>query len=143
MSWVHEQLGAGAILYPGSGLKDHARAAVQMLSPNPRNRTVHAHLGWRTIGGQSIYLHAGGAIDSNGSLADIEVEVDRALAKRPLPELPTGDGLKHAVLASLQFLDVAPREVTFTLLAAAYRAALQRRDFSISHRTDCALERAS
>ena len=84
MSWVHEQLGAGAILYPGSGLKDHARAAVQMLA-RTREIVPCTRIGPRTIGGQSIYLHAGGAIDSNGSLADIEVEVDRALASYLLP----------------------------------------------------------
>jgi Domain of unknown function (DUF3854) len=32
MGWATEHLGAGAIVYPGFGLKDHARAAVQVLS---------------------------------------------------------------------------------------------------------------
>jgi hypothetical protein len=32
MGWPCEHLGAGAIVYPGLSLKDHARAAIQMLS---------------------------------------------------------------------------------------------------------------
>ena len=32
MGWVAEHLGAGAIVQPGFGIKDHARAAIQTLS---------------------------------------------------------------------------------------------------------------
>ena len=46
MTWPMEHLGAGAALWPGFGIKDHARAAIQFLSGDPPERKVYAHLGW-------------------------------------------------------------------------------------------------
>jgi hypothetical protein len=62
MGWATEHLGAGAILYPGFGAKDHARAAVQMISGCVPVERVYEHTGWREVGGKWVYLHAGGAI---------------------------------------------------------------------------------
>jgi DNA polymerase I-like protein with 3'-5' exonuclease and polymerase domains len=62
MGWAVEHLGAGAVVYAGFGLKDHARAAVQLLSGDVPRHHEYAHLGWREIGGAWYYLHAGGAI---------------------------------------------------------------------------------
>ena len=50
MSWVTAHLGAMAIVMPGMTLKDHARAAIQLLSPQVEHRRVYTHLGWRQIG---------------------------------------------------------------------------------------------
>jgi hypothetical protein len=50
MNWPTQHLGASAILAPGLGLKDHARAAIQMLSGEVPRRHVYAHVGWRRIG---------------------------------------------------------------------------------------------
>jgi hypothetical protein len=52
MGWPPEHLGAAAIVYPGFGTKDHARAAVQMVSGDIAVRQTFAHTGWREIGGQ-------------------------------------------------------------------------------------------
>jgi hypothetical protein len=60
MGWPPEHLGAAAIVYPGFGTKDHARAAIQMLSGDVPLRHRYAHIGWREIGGRWMYLHAGG-----------------------------------------------------------------------------------
>ena len=62
MGWVTEHLGAGAIVQPGFGVKDHARAAIQTLSVEIPARRVYAHTGWRKIGGEWLYLHAHGAV---------------------------------------------------------------------------------
>lgn len=55
MSWATEQLGARAIIYPGIGLKDHARAAVQLLSGDVPERHVFTHSGWRQEAGEWVY----------------------------------------------------------------------------------------
>jgi hypothetical protein len=65
MGWSTEHLGAEAIIYAGFGLKDHARAAIQMLSGDIQTRHIYAHTGWRKIGEEEwVYLHAGGPIGS-------------------------------------------------------------------------------
>ena len=62
MGWPAEHIGAGAILAPGFGMKDQARAAIQMLSGEVLRRYVYAQpAGERSAGGWG-YLHAGGPI---------------------------------------------------------------------------------
>ena len=62
MNWPMEHIGAGAALYPGFSVKDHARAAIQFMSGEPPERTVYTHLGWRRINETYYYLHAGGPL---------------------------------------------------------------------------------
>jgi hypothetical protein len=45
MNWPAAHLGARAILYPGQGVREHARTAIQTLSEAEEQR-VRAHLGW-------------------------------------------------------------------------------------------------
>ena len=55
-SWVTEHLGARAIVYPGLGLRDHARAAMQVLSGV-------ASLGQaEMLGGVAWWAHIGGFV---------------------------------------------------------------------------------
>src|SRR5262249_33766597 len=91
MNWPTEHLGAAAILAPGMGLKDHTRAAIQMLSGDVPERQVYTHTGWRKIGDAWAYLHAGGAIGTDGPLPGVEVALSGPLAGYVLPHPPTGD----------------------------------------------------
>ena len=59
MNWPTEHLGAAAIVWPGFGLRDHGRAAVQTLSGEIATRHVFAHAGWRTINSAPCYLACG------------------------------------------------------------------------------------
>jgi hypothetical protein len=126
MGWPPEHLGAAAIVYPGFGTKDHARAAIQMLSGDVPLRHRYAHIGWREIGGRWMYLHAGGGpIGPNGPLSGIEVSLGEGrLGDYSLPTPPSGDDLARAIHASLRFLELAPPTITVPLLAAVYRAPL-------------------
>ncbi len=131
MGWSVEQLGAGAIVYPGFGLKDHARAAVQLLSGAIPERSVYSHTGWRKVDDGWVFLHAGGAIGPIGTVPEILVDPPSALARFTLPTPLTGDPLREAIRASLALLDVAPYQVTATCLAAIYRAVLGDIDFTL------------
>lgn len=130
MAWPVEHLGASAIVYPGLGAKDHARAAIQLLSDQIEERHVFAHLGWRTVGGQRAYLHAGGAIGPHGPLPGVEVRLGDPLVRFVLPDPPDGEALVAAIRASLRVLAVAPRRITAPVQGAVYRAVLGRADFS-------------
>src|SRR5215216_2364137 len=102
MGWASEHLGAEAIVYPGFGIKDHARAAVQMLSGEVPARHVYSHTGWREVGSYWLYLHAGGAIGQDGQVKDVHVELTGSLEGRTLPEPPKGEELIEAIHASLK-----------------------------------------
>jgi hypothetical protein len=131
MVWATQHLGAGAVTYPGFGIKDHARAAIQLLSGTPLERTVFTHTGWRTVEGTDVYLHAGGAVGPDGPVPGIEVRLESPLDRFCLPAPPIGDALTEAVRASLRLLNVAEDTITFPLVGAIYRAPLGESDLSV------------
>lgn len=131
MGWATEHLGARAIVMPGMGLRDHARAAVQVLSEGINERHVYAHSGWRQLESGWAYLHAGGAVGETGPVPGVEVALPDALAPMVLADPPTGDDLAAAVRASLAILDTGPEPVTIPLLAAVYRSVLGPCDFAL------------
>jgi hypothetical protein len=104
MGWATEHLGANAVVFPGFGIKDHARAAVQVLSGDVPAERVYAHTGWRQIDGEWAYLHAGGAIGRDGRVSGVRTELTGVLAERGLPDPPEGKQLVEAVRASLHLL---------------------------------------
>jgi hypothetical protein len=129
MTWVIPRLGAHAIVFPGMTLKDHARTAIQLLSSHIDHRRVYTHLGWRKIGEDWCYLHAGGAIGPKGAISDVSVRPGEALALYYLPSPPEGETACAAIQASLRVLEVAPDAVTIPGYAAIWRAVLGNVDF--------------
>lgn len=130
LAWVATALGAEAIVMPGQALKDHTRAAVQLLSGPVETRTIYAHTGWRCLEGQWCYVHGGGAIGPEGATAAVEVAQTEPLARYQLT-LPEDDAARHvACVASLTVLETGPEVVTFPLYAALWRACLGSSDFS-------------
>ncbi|MDQ3184029.1 MAG: hypothetical protein M3Q62_10940, partial [Actinomycetota bacterium] len=81
MNWPTEHLGAVAIVYPGFGTKDHARAAIQLLSEEVDERRIYTHTGWRLVDNRWVYLHGGGAIGPEGMLENIEVRLNGELSR--------------------------------------------------------------
>jgi hypothetical protein len=131
MSWPLEVLGAKAVVSPGMGLRDHARAAIQVLSAElAKERQVFIHSGWRRYRGKYVYLHRDGAIGESGSIANIEVKLPSSLDNLNFPAPPDGEGLRRAVRASLDFLKIGPPSVTYSLHAGVSRAPLGPCDFS-------------
>ena len=132
MSWAMEHLGAQALVYPGFGVKDHARAAVQLLSPGVKTRRIFAHTGWRKLDtGEWGFLHANGAVGPNGPVMGIEVALPQALSRYALPDPPSAPDLVKAIKASLACLSVAPDRITFPQFCAIWRAVLGQADFSV------------
>jgi hypothetical protein len=131
MNWAIENLGAEAVVYAGQGTKDHARAAVQLLSGTIPTLKVYKHLGWTEHNGQPVYLHAGGAIGKDGVVDGIRVKLGNTLDRFLLPVPGEGLPLCRAIRASLRMLDLAPPMITVPLFAAIWCAVVGAADFSI------------
>lgn len=129
MRWPVEHLGASAVVYPNCA--DHARAAVQILSPDPVEEHVFLHTGWRAIDGEYLFLHGGGALGRNGAVSGVKVVLSGALGRYRLPEPLDGAELVAAVRTSLGLITVGPPALTIPILAATYRAPLGSCDFSV------------
>jgi len=129
MGWVLHRLGPQAIIYPGQ--QQHARAAIQCLSGEIPQEHIFAHLGWRKHGPDWVYLHAAGALDANGMLSGLQVQVPAALQSYQVRSPKDPEELVRAVRASLRCLSVAPDRISFPLLAAVYRAPFGKVDFSL------------
>ena len=122
LNWVAELGGARAIVRSGLGVRGRIPEAIQVLSQEClQERTVYTHLGWREIGKEWYYLHAGGAIGAQGPTNHIEVETEGRLRDCSLPSVRD---VRLAIHASLRVLTVAPSRITYALLAAVYRAPL-------------------
>lgn len=132
MTWAIEELGAHAVVYPGMSLRDHARVAIQNLSPEVSERRIYTHTGWRRIDGRWLYLHGGGAIGSDGPVTDIEVGLPGNLAAFTLPNPPSGDDLRRAVQTSLELTSLAPLRITVPLVGATYRSVIDGADFTVA-----------
>lgn len=132
MNWLYAEWGAGPILEAGYGAKEHMRVAIQQFSESALIRNVYAHTGWRTVGGEWVYLHGGGAIGKDGPVEGIEVELPDPLRNYLLPNPPKGKRLIRAVRASMGLLRIAPEEVSYPLFGAIYRAAVAPCDFSVA-----------
>jgi hypothetical protein len=137
MNWVHDALGARAIIAAGYTVKSHVRAAIQCLSPDIAQRSIYVHTGWRLIAGHWVYLTASGAIGANGLDPTITVELPGRMANYSLPAPSAGDTLRHAIRASLKLLDLGQdnrpgsRAAAAALLCIVYRAALGRANYSL------------
>lgn len=131
LGWVSKELGAAAFIAVGQMMREHTRAAIQLLSGDIPEQQVFTHTGWRSVGGAWVYLHAGDAIDATGAVPGMQTALSGALAGYQLPEPPCGADLIRAVRMSLATLSGAPDAATVPLLAAVYRAALGSADFSL------------
>ncbi len=130
MNWPAEHLGAGAVVYPGFGTKDHARVALQLTSGDIPERPIYTHTGWRKTPDGWVYLHAEGAIGANGLQPEFAASLPTQLAGFALPDPVTGEGLKAAIRASVRIVDLATERVTVPLFAAIWRAVLGGADHS-------------
>ncbi len=129
MNWPIERLGAAAIIYPN--LREYAKTAIQSLSVTATEKCIYAHTGWRKVGDQWIFLHAGGAIGAAGTVPDVNVRLFGALSRYDLSPPPNPSALKDAVKASLRLVELGPRSMSFPLLAATFRAVFGDADFSL------------
>ena len=132
LDWTIRKIGAKAVIFPRQGSRDRARAAIQTLSPDFDERRVYAHTGWRKIDGKQVYLHAGGAIGSEGTVPGIETDLSAhgRLALAILPDPPEGDALRQAIRRSLAILDLGPRHITGTIYATIWRSTFGNADLS-------------
>jgi hypothetical protein len=131
MNWAMEKLGAGAVIFPGSSIRDHARVAMQLLSGDVPRRTIFGHAGWRKIDGEWMYLHGGGAVGANGNLQRVEVALPAALGAFLLPDARGGQELIDCWHASISVLDVAEDAISVVLFLAIWRSVLATSDFSV------------
>jgi len=131
MTWPIEVLGAGAVVFPGQSLRDHARAAIQLLSGTPASHVIYTHIGWRRLGDQWAYLHVGGALGGDGPIAGIEVRPPDALIRFAFPAPASATELAEAIEASLRILELGPDRITIPVLAAVFRSVIGPADFSV------------
>ncbi|MCP4708831.1 MAG: DUF927 domain-containing protein, partial [Planctomycetes bacterium] len=131
LNWVTEHLGPRAIVLPPFITKDYARAAIQLLSKDINVRFIYRHLGWRKIGDHHFYLHAGGAIGTEGPAENVEVSLEDALQNYVLPAPPAGGDLVTAIQASLAVLDLIPDNIIIPLFTTLWRSVLGHCPFAV------------
>jgi hypothetical protein len=128
MRWILENMGVGAVVYPGK--EDHARCAIQLLSRERNYKKIFTHTGWRLIDDKWVYLHAGGALGDIGNDPNITVNLPDNISRIAFPEIPTSEQLRESIRNSLEMSNVGPPHVLYPLQALIYRAPLGPSDFT-------------
>ena len=128
LRWVDTYLGAKAITYPNQ--TPYAQCAIRILSPQPVERRVHTHTGWREIDSEMRYLHGGGAIGAH-DVKGVEVKLPDDLKPVELPDPPVGDALKDAVISVLKLAELAADEITLPVIGGAWSAVIGGADFAL------------
>ena len=127
MSWVSPQLGMKFAIDSGRNVKDRFQHSIRVNSYRQpvELREVFTSLGWHSVGGNDVYLHAGGAIGGNGK-TDIRVEVSSELVlyRLPAPDLSRLKEGMVRVLAILDNLGSAAEPIAAILASMPYRALL-------------------
>ena len=85
-----------------------------------RHQFTYGHLGWRTIRGEHVYLHAGGGIGPFGSLSDVDIQVAEALRRYTLPDPP--EDPRSAIASVFELLEQLPDAVVLPLVAVIVSA---------------------
>lgn len=131
LRFVAEQLGPEAIIYPGPYVREHVRAAIQCFSKDVPELLVYTHTGWRELEDGWVYLHSAGAIGADGAQSGIEVALPDDLERFRLPAPLRGADLQRAVRETLALLEIAPREISTSLLSLVFRTVIGGVDFGI------------
>lgn len=120
MNWVTPNWGIRAIVDPSQNSVGHLRTAIKARTNGALlHRTVYTHYGWREIDGEMVFLHGAGAVGRN----DVVVDPPDGLSRYMLVIEPSGDP-KVPIQKSIDFLNVAPLEVSIPLWTAMYLAPL-------------------
>lgn len=129
--WTSEEWGIDTLVHVGHNNQEHAEFAIRDSSISSPT-TTYEHLGWTTIDNQPVYLHAGGGIDSSGTVTDLDIQVPGSLQAYVLPDPPTtleeeATGIKQL----LSLLDLSARRITWPMLLYVLSAPLGRNDYSV------------
>lgn len=130
LTWIDHHWGATPIVKVGPSNISHAVAAIKMLGRPVIERTIYTHLGWRKIGEDEVYLHAGGGIGAKGPLEGVETDLPNQLTGYLLEER-VGTSPAEALRASLTFLRAATADVAGTLYAVLWRSVIGEVNFSV------------
>ncbi|MBS1715336.1 MAG: DUF3854 domain-containing protein [Armatimonadetes bacterium] len=131
-SWVSPKWGVGPRLIVGQNAEKHACAAALYISGDEvQEIRVYSHTGWRAIDGRNVYIHAGGAIGSDGNDSSVQTQFEQVLQPYVLPEPPDIERLSAALASAIDVFRIAPARIIGPLWAAVWRAVLGESYFSL------------
>jgi hypothetical protein len=122
MQWPMQSLGIRATVLEKQ--HENARVAIQLTATEAPDQIRYTSTGWYKVEGKWMYLHAGGAISTDGAVAGIKATLSRELQRFVLPAPPNDEEQIAAIRASLGVLNIAKDSSIFPLYAATWRAPL-------------------
>lgn len=130
-AWVLRNWGARAVIYPGGSSKEELRTCIQ-LNSKPQIEEIYGTMGWQEDAkGNMMYLHAAGAIKSDGNDARVRVVLPSELKRFTLTDGEPGCEPEEAFHASLGLIELGPPEMTWPLWAATFAPILGPCDFAM------------
>lgn len=130
-AWVMRIWGTRCVIYPGGSVKADLGTAIQ-LDSKPEVREIFGTMGWqKNQKGKKMYLHAGGGIKADGNDSNVKVSLPPELARFNLSDKEEGTFALEAFAATIQLLEIAPKQIMWPLWAATYAPILGPCDFAV------------
>ena len=120
LKFVEMNWGCTAQIFPGHGVRDKLRHAIQVNSEEVTRTTIYTHTGIREINGKLTYLSSSGALDCEGVQVVLDDSENEKLNRYALPTTSSAEEVHSGTQASLSFLEVADYSVSIPLLVLTY-----------------------
>ena len=125
LDWVREQWGSRVCIGAGKGTQDVIRAIIDAASVGAPEVVEKASTGFEIVGEERVYITGKDVITKDGIKEDIRTNMEPGMEKFALcGTIPDPEILRESVRYSLSLLNLAPKRVTWALLAETYLAPL-------------------
>lgn len=133
MSWVSENWGARAVIFPEANATAEMRTAIQLMSENIKDEVIYVHTGWVETEGEYAYLHGNGAIGKDGNDESIKVRLPEDLKFYSFPTMTMDDEaeMRECWNASIELLKLADITKMAPLLCCTWKACIGPSDFAV------------
>ena len=121
MEWVDTQLGSSFALCAGTTAREHARAAIQVLSQPIPEEHVYTFTGWHRLNEEWVYLHRTGALGADGPVEGTQTRLEDPAHLFEIPDEGEVDDLR----VCFDLMNTGgPDDVMLPLLCCVWRAVL-------------------
>jgi len=131
MNWLLSHYGPSLIIESGRDDPKLVRTAIQKRSAARKVTRLRLQNGWFPHDGQTVYVHAGGAIGGEGAVPGLSTDLPGRFSLYQLGLPATPEDECEAFRRSLIFLEGAPLRLTVPLLSAVPRSILGGGNFTI------------
>ncbi|MEZ4390248.1 MAG: hypothetical protein R3A48_04055 [Polyangiales bacterium] len=124
MKWIPASTAKRVYLMAGHDTPGLMRLALDVTGEGTILHRRYGYLGWTRQNDRWMKLHAGGAIDANGVVPDVDVRVGARLSRFRLPPPPTDTARREALALLAELVSLTPSPAVLPTVSFVVRSLL-------------------